>query len=120
MKYYRLFFGISILIALALPLFHMNTAEITEQENRTLAKFPKMRKKGKLNTNYGKEFESWLGDRFWGRDQLIDTRFQALYKINGRIENEHLSIYSAPKIDPQAMTQIPFHNSHSISLSYIP
>ena len=87
-KYCRLLLIILIFGLLALPLFHMNTAEITEQENRTLAKFPKMRKKGKLNTNYGKEFESWLGDRFWGRDQLIDTRFQTLYKINGRIEND--------------------------------
>ena len=87
-RYFNLFWILVFLIGSVIPLFHMNTSEITEQENRTLAKLPEIKKKGKLNEGYGKEFESWLGDRFWGRDQLIDTRFQALYKINGRIENE--------------------------------
>ena len=87
-KLFNLFWVLIFLIGSVIPLSHMNMAEITEQENRTLAKFPSIKKKGKLNFNYGKEFETWLGDRFWGRKQLIDARFQALYKINGRIENE--------------------------------
>jgi len=53
-----------------------------------LAKFPKIKKHGKFNGNYGKEFEAWLGDRFFGRNKLIKTRFKVLYKINGRVENE--------------------------------
>ena len=88
MKPYKLFFLIFILTLLISPLFYMNTADISEQENRTLAKFPKTRKEGIINSDFSKEFEAWLSDRFGGRDQLIDTRFQTLYKINGRIENE--------------------------------
>lgn len=86
----EIFFCISFIFTYysLIPLFHINTAEITEQENRTLAKFPKMIKKDKPNYEFGKEFESWLGDRFWGRDKLIDARFQTMYKINGRIEND--------------------------------
>lgn len=88
MKYYKIFFPILVLCMLLVPLFHINMADVTEQENRTLAKFPEMEKKGTINSNYGKEFENWLGDRFWGRNELIDARFQVTYKINGRIENE--------------------------------
>lgn len=88
MRYYKIFFPVLVLLLLVIPLFHMNMSEITEQENRTLAKFPEIKKKNKLNESYGKDFESWLGDRFWGRDQLINVRFKSLYKINGRIENE--------------------------------
>ena len=87
-RYFNLFWILVFVIGAAIPLFHINTSEITEQENRTLAKFPKIKNDGKINTNYSKEFESWLGDRFWGRNQLINVRFQTLYKINGRIENE--------------------------------
>lgn len=88
MKYYKLLFPILVLICLIVPLFHINMAGITEQENRTLAEFPSMKKEDKLNRNYSKEFEAWLGDRFWGRNQLIGARFKILYALNGRIENE--------------------------------
>ena len=88
MKYYKLFFTFLVLLVSVIPLLDMNMSEITKQENRTLAKFPELKKEGKLNTYYGKEFESWLGDRFWERDKLINARFQMLYKINGRIEND--------------------------------
>lgn len=92
MRYYKIFFPVLVLLLLMIPLFHMNMSEITEQENRTLAKFPEIKKKNKLNESYGKDFESWLGDHFWGRDQLIQARFKSLYKINGRIENERAFI----------------------------
>jgi hypothetical protein len=88
MKYYRFSFLLLLMIGLFLPLFFMNMADISEQENRTLAKFPELRKKGGINSDYGREFEAWLGDRFGGRTQLIDSRFQVLYKISGRMENE--------------------------------
>ena len=88
MKYYKIFFSVLVLIMLIVSLFHMDVAKISEQENRTLAKFPEISKNGQMNSNYGREFESWLGDRFWGRDKLINARFQMLYKINGRIEND--------------------------------
>lgn len=88
MKYYKILFVIFALFSLMVPLFYMDIAHISEQENRTLATFPKVKKNNKLNLSYGKDFEMWLGDRFWGRDLLIDIRFQAIYKINGCMENE--------------------------------
>ena len=54
MKYYKIFFPILVLFLLVIPLFHINMAEVTEQENRTLAKFPEIKKESKLNENYGK------------------------------------------------------------------
>lgn len=88
MKYGRWFLIIVILGTLMLPVCHINKEKITVRENRTLAKIPKIKKDGRLNESYGKEFESWLGDRFWGRDKFIDARFNLLYKLNGRIEND--------------------------------
>ena len=63
-------------------------AEKNRQENRTLAKFPKIKKHGKANYEFGKDFEKWLDDRFGGRKKLIAARFKTIYKINGKIEND--------------------------------
>lgn len=79
------------LLVLVLPLFRINSDRTSAQENRTLAKFPNIWQADRLNVNYGKEFESWLGDRFWGRGWLIHSRFKMLYhinQVNHRVENE--------------------------------
>ena len=64
MRFFKIFWILLFLSGSVIPLFHMDTAQITEQENRGLAKFPKVKKNREINTNYGKEFEAWLGDRF--------------------------------------------------------
>ena len=88
MRYYKIFFLVLCLLLLVIPLTHMNKDAIATQENRTLATFPLTRKDDKPNYEFGKEFERWLGDRFWGRTHLISARFWMMYAINGRIEND--------------------------------
>ncbi len=88
MKYYKIFFLVLCLLLLVVPVMQMNKENVATQENRTLAAFPLTRKDGKPNYEFGKEFERWLGDRFWGRTQLISARFWMMYAINGRIEND--------------------------------
>ena len=58
-------------------------------ENRTLAKFPVFRNADGLNSNFGREFEAWLNDRFRGRKKLIrlNDRINALLEFN-RKEND--------------------------------
>ena len=88
MRLVKLFFVMGILGCLVLPICHINKEKMNVRENRTLVKIPKLKKDGWLNENYGKEFELWLGDRFWGRDKFIDARFHLFYKLNSRIEND--------------------------------
>ena len=83
-KLFNLFWISVFIIGSVIPLFHMNTAEITEQENRTLEKFPEMKKGKEFNLNYGKEFESWLGDRFGGRGAIIFLNVSIHYLITGK------------------------------------
>ena len=129
-KYCRLLLVVFILGLLVVPLFHMNTAEIMEQENRSLAKFPEIKKKGKLNSDYGKEFESWLGDRFWGRDKLIAVNGYMRYTIeknyskNGVFKGEEGWLFQASFKQPssedvEALKQIKTSNK-SISSLYEP
>lgn len=89
MRYFRLAFIILIFSLLVLPLTNIDKSSSSQQENRTLAKFPKLINDGKTNYNFGKNFEQWLDDHFWGRKELIDARFELMNKVNGKIENEY-------------------------------
>ena len=48
MKYYKILFVVFALFSLVVPLFYMDIAHISEQENRTLARFPRVKKNNKL------------------------------------------------------------------------
>ena len=95
------------------PLVNIDKSGSSQQENRTLANFPELILEGKPNYNFGKEFEAWLDDRFYGRQKLINVRFWLMNKINGKIENEYAfvgqdgwmfekkDIFAIPSIDDQ-------------------
>lgn len=69
-------------ILLFLPMLHISDAEKSEQENRTLAKYtPLIDYRGGYNLKYGKNFDAWFSDRFWGRDELIKVYYK-IKKIN--------------------------------------
>ncbi len=53
---------------------NINQAEISQKENRTLAKFkPLILEDNEINFNFGKDFEEWFGDRFYLREKLISS-----------------------------------------------
>lgn len=69
-------------ILLFLPMLHISDAEKSEQENRMLAKYtPLIDYWGGYNLKYGKNFDAWFSDRFWGRDELIKVYYK-IKKIN--------------------------------------
>ncbi len=69
-------------ILLFLPMLHISDAEKSEQENRMLAKYtPLIDYRGGDNLKYGKNFDAWFSDRFWGRDELIKVYYK-IKKIN--------------------------------------
>jgi len=69
-------------ILLFLPMLHISDAEKSEQENRMLAKYtPLIDYRGGYNLKYGKNFDAWFSDRFWGRDELVKVYYK-IKKIN--------------------------------------
>ncbi|MFQ6759866.1 MAG: DHHW family protein [Alphaproteobacteria bacterium] len=59
-------------IALLIPASHINRADVSEHENRTLAAAPKLLQDNhKLNNKFGVEYDKWFSDRFFGRGALI-------------------------------------------------
>ena len=63
-------FVIIISVLLLLPTGFMNKDNVSVSENRKLAKFPELKIDGYFNNNWGKEFEKYFNDRFFGRDVL--------------------------------------------------
>lgn len=64
-------------ILLFVPMLHISDAEKSEQENRMLAKYtPLIDYRGGCNLKYGKNFDAWFSDRFWGRDELVKVYYK--------------------------------------------
>lgn len=55
-----------------IPMNNINTAEISQKENRTLKKYTPLINNHSINLNYSKDYENWISDRFIFREQLID------------------------------------------------
>ena len=72
-----LFFG-----SLFIPMMHISDETKSIRENRTLAKKPAVTEIFKEKSEYGKAFESWFNDHFFGREQLMKLEDQIRYKIN--------------------------------------
>jgi hypothetical protein len=66
-------------------MFKISQEEKDLQENRMLATYQPIFKDGKINTEYGKQFEAWFNDRFNGRKKLI-------------LLNNLVQLYSFPEI----------------------
>lgn len=68
-------FVVCVIAFMFVPVLHINRDEISVQENRTLAKYVPLidDDSGAINYNFGKDFESWFNDRFFGRKQFIKT-----------------------------------------------
>lgn len=63
---------ISFLLLLAVPCIRIDIDSTSSAaENRNLAKFDSLVVNGRLNFSFGKNFENWFNDRFFGRQQLI-------------------------------------------------
>jgi hypothetical protein len=61
-----------VLVIIFTPLITMHPSlQVSKEENRTLAPRPKIKVNGMINSDYGRQFESWFNDRFGGRRYFI-------------------------------------------------
>lgn len=90
-KYYKQAYLSLFLLLLAcvllVPLTKIDKSMISKQENRNLAKAAELRKNGRFNEKYGKEFDAWLSDRFRGRLKLVNLYTDVNNYVIGRLEN---------------------------------
>ena len=81
-------FFCTIMAAMFLPITKINHDKISVQENRTLAKYKPFIKNGKLNFNYGRDFENWFNDRFNHREWLIALNSKLNLFLNRKLQSE--------------------------------
>ena len=75
-------------VLLCIPMSHISDAEMSEQENRILTKAPSLYVAGQINKIYGKDFEKWFNDRFWGRDFFIGLYSKVILSFNNKMNNK--------------------------------
>ena len=65
-------FIIILFVFLFIPMSHISSSLSSDFEERNLARFPNFQTpQHKFNYHFGKDFESWFNDRFFGRNELI-------------------------------------------------
>lgn len=73
-------------VLLALPASKLNTENASKAEKRDLAQAPRVFPKGRgFNLHFGRDFDSWLQDRFLLRTQLVRAYIRTVAKLNGNI-----------------------------------
>ena len=60
-------------ILLYIPMSHISKEEISPNENRVLAKYPKLLGENGIDTLFGKKIENWFNDRFLGRRFMLSA-----------------------------------------------
>ena len=72
-----------------MPMLNINQKDISQQENRALAKYkPFVKEDGALNFNYGRDFETWFNDRFNHREWLINLNSKLNLFLNRKLQSE--------------------------------
>ena len=70
------------------PVLKINHDTVSKQENRTLAAYVPLVKDGKLNFNYGRDFEAWFNDHFNQRKLFIDVNSRLNLFLNRKLKSE--------------------------------
>lgn len=79
---------------LFMPMLKIDNDEKSSQENRMLAKYIPLFNTQGINLQYGKQFESWFNDHFFGRNFLI--------KLNNEVHQHINKYYGNSKAQMQA------------------
>ena len=81
-KIYNIIFIVAFLAVLAVPLVLTNweNGGVSEDENRTLADFPKVKTAGKWNDKFTSDFETWFMDHMGLRQELITANATLQFK----------------------------------------
>lgn len=81
-NYADMCFIIIFFMTLFLPMSYISSATESKQENRVLAVKPSLVEKGDLNIEFGKAYETWFNDHFWGRNYLISLSSKITLYLN--------------------------------------
>lgn len=75
---------------LVLPVSKLNQGDILVEEKRKMALLPKVTNddKGGMNYSFGKEFDKWISDRFFGRAHFISLYDSIKSFFSGLTENQ--------------------------------
>lgn len=69
-------------VLLFIPMLNISVSDISQNENRALAKYPTLYTDGHLNQNYTYQFDKWFSDHFGSRQILIGLYSKLKYKID--------------------------------------
>lgn len=85
----NLLFFVAFILLSMIPIAKMTIDKKSESENRTLAEYkPLFDESHKLNKSYGSDFNSWINDHFWLRNDLMRNQNSLKYLIDGKIDNK--------------------------------
>lgn len=84
---YNLAFGIVIILLALLPITNISKKTKSVQENRNLSPYKPLFVESKLNKNYGQDFNNWLNDHFFARQQIISCNSDIKHLINRKYDN---------------------------------
>ena len=77
-----------IIAFMFVPISKISHDTISTQENRTLAQYVPLVKDGKINFNYGRDFEAWFNDHFNQRKLFIDVNSAINLFLNRKLKSE--------------------------------
>ena len=84
---YNLAFGIIIILLALLPITKISKKTKSDQENRNLSPYKSLFVESMLNKNYGQDFNNWLNDHFFARQQIISCNSDIKHLINRKYDN---------------------------------
>lgn len=85
------FFVFALFLALV-PVLKITGEAKSISENRTLEKYkPLFGKARKINVNYGSNFDSWINDHFWLRNDFMKKQNSLKFLIDGKVDNKFVS-----------------------------
>lgn len=70
------------------PVIGIDDKKKDDVENRNLAEKPHLIQENRLNLQFGKEFETWLGDHFYKRQEIISFYSQLNTMLNRKLTNK--------------------------------
>lgn len=75
-------------VLLILPALKINDEIYSKAENRKLAEYKPFITKNEINYNFGKDFNNWFSDRFFGRTSIIHLYNKLRFLLTGYIYNQ--------------------------------
>lgn len=107
-------------VMLFIPMSKINQDEISKNENRRLAQWqPLITQDGKLNYNFGNDFNDWFNDRFNFRKNLIDINTVFSIYTQGKANGGYIDfktgfVYLRGEISHITLTKIPQESYESL------